>query len=83
MKKYSTKIGWVGTVFILLAYLLLSFNLILSNSLVYQLMNLFGALGIVVDTYYKKDKPPEVLNIIWAIIALIAILRILFINLQY
>ena len=77
MEKISTKIGWGGTVLILLAYLLLSFNVIAANSIVYQLMNLLGALGIVVDTYYKKDKPPEILNIVWAIIALIAIIRII------
>lgn len=80
MKKISTKIGWFGTILILSAYLLLSFNIIVANSLVYQIMNLLGALGIVADTYYKKDKPPEVLNIVWAIIAFVAIIRIMLIH---
>lgn len=78
MKKYSVVIGWVGTILILSAYALVSFSLLSVTNLVYQSMNLFGALGIVVDTYYKKDRPPEVLNIIWSIIALIAITKIFF-----
>ena len=77
MKKIAVDLGWVGTFLILLAYGLLSFSILKSDSILYQLMNLLGALGIVVDTYYKKDRPPEVLNIIWAVIALIAILKIL------
>lgn len=79
-KKISVDLGWYGAGAILVAYALLSFSVLSASSLIYQLLNLTGALGILVDTYYKKDTPPEVLNIIWSVIALIAIFRIVFIH---
>lgn len=70
--------GWYGTVAIVGAYALVSFSILQSNSLVYQLLNLTGAVGIVTVSLYKKVYQPGVLNIIWTIIALVAILKILF-----
>lgn len=78
MKKYIEEIvGWYGTVAIVTAYALLSFNVISSGSLVYQILNGTGALGIVYISLKKKAYQPGVLNIIWAVIALIAIINIL------
>lgn len=68
--------GWYGVLAILLAYLLVSFNVITAKSLGYQVLNLTGALGIVVEALSKKDAQPATLNSIWAIIAVIAIARI-------
>jgi hypothetical protein len=69
-------IGWYGTVAIVTAYALLSFNIISSSNIWYQILNGTGALGIVYISLKKKDYQPGVLNIIWAIIALIAIINI-------
>ena len=68
--------GWYGVMAILLAYTLLSFKALNSDSLPYQLLNLTGALGIMYEAYYKKDTQPVVLNIVWAVVALVAIFRI-------
>ncbi len=70
-------IGWYGTLAIVSAYALLSFGLIYSNSLIYQILNGTGALGIVYISFKKKAYQPAVLNIIWAIIASIVIIKIL------
>jgi hypothetical protein len=70
-------IGWYGTVAIVTAYALLSFGVISSGNIYYQLLNGTGALGIVYISLKKKDYQPGVLNIIWAVIALIAIINIL------
>jgi hypothetical protein len=70
-------IGWYGTIAIVLAYALLSFNIISSNMLIYQILNGTGALGIVLISLKKKAYQPGVLNIIWVAIALIAIINIL------
>lgn len=78
MSKYAIEIvGWSGTILILLAYLLVSFSIITSDSLLYQSLNLGGAAGIALISLVKKAYPPAVLNIIWALIALIAVLRML------
>lgn len=70
-------IGWYGVLAILSAYLLLSLDVLTAKDLGYQLLNLTGAIAIVIEALSKKDKQPAVLNIIWAAIALIAILTIL------
>ncbi len=78
MKKYITEIvGWYGVVSILSAYALMSLGILSSHNIYYQLLNLSGALGIVYDSFKDKDYQPVVLNIIWAVIALIAIVNII------
>ena len=78
MKKQFIEIfGWHGTFAIVGAYFLLSFSIIQSNTLIYQLLNFTGALGILIVSFYKKAYQPGVLNIIWILIALVAIVKIL------
>lgn len=76
-KIINEAIGWYGTCAIILAYALTSFGYLSPSTLLYQLLNITGALGIVFISLKKKAYQPGVLNIIWAVIALIAILRLL------
>ena len=69
--------GWYGTIAIVLAYALISFSILSAQSIWYQLLNCTGAIGIVVLSFYKSAYQPGVLNIIWALIALVAIINIL------
>ncbi len=79
MKRTSIKIiGWYGTIAIIAAYALVSFNLIQNASFIYQLLNLTGATGIIIVSWVKKAYQPAVLNIVWSIIAIIAIVKIAF-----
>ncbi|PIR74659.1 MAG: transporter [Candidatus Magasanikbacteria bacterium CG10_big_fil_rev_8_21_14_0_10_47_10] len=71
-------IGWYGTVAIITAYALLSFDFLSAKSLLYQILNATGALGIVYISFRKKAYQPGVLNIVWAVIASIALLQIIF-----
>lgn len=71
-------IGWYGTVAIVAAFALVSFSFIQPTSLVYQILNGTGALGIVYISFLRKAYQPAVLNIIWTLIAVVAILKILF-----
>lgn len=78
MKKMLIKIaGWYGTFAILGAYALNSFGVIESKSLVYQLLNLTGAIGIVIVSESKHVHPSVVLNAVWTVIAAVALVRIL------
>lgn len=74
--KTSAYAGWYGVFAILIAYALLSFGVIVSRSYVYQLLNLTGALGIVAEAWSKKDRQPAVLNVVWAAVALMAVVRL-------
>jgi len=78
MKKNIIEIfGWYGAIAIVVAYALVSFSVLSADSIWYQILNATGALGIVVVSLYKKAYQPGILNIIWAIIALLAILNVL------
>lgn len=77
-KKIIEYYGWYGTVAIVLAYILVSFQFLSPTSLWYQVLNGTGALGIVLVSFNKKNYPPGVLNVIWTLIAVIAIVKILF-----
>ncbi len=66
--------GWYGTVAVLLAYGLLSLGVIESQTIAFQLLNLTGAIGIIIVATYKKVRQVVVLNIIWALLAVYALL---------
>ncbi len=70
--------GWVGTAMILLAYILSNFGVLNSASLVYQVLNIVGAFAIVYHSFIKRDFQPMVLNIIWALVAVLAVVKVLF-----
>jgi len=70
-------IGWYGALAVISAYGLLSFGYLDSGSLIYQILNVTGALGIVYIATKKKDYQSSVLNIVWALIAFVAIIGIL------
>lgn len=83
MKKHITKkqliaeiAGWYGALAILSGYTLVSFELISSDSLTFQLLNLTGALGIIAIAAYKHVAQSIVLNVVWFSVALIAIINI-------
>jgi hypothetical protein len=67
--------GWYGAIAILAAYLLVSFNVISGNGLLFQLLNLTGAFGIIVIASYKKVRQSVLLNIFWSLIAIVALIR--------
>ncbi len=66
-------VGWYGTVAIVLAYLFVSLGMLDSKGLPYQVLNLSGAVGIVAISLRKKAFQPAVLNVVWAVIAMMAI----------
>lgn len=68
--------GWYGTVAILAAYALTSFGVISTQSYLYQILNVTGAIGIVIISLRKKAYQPAVLNIIWTLIGLVALIKI-------
>lgn len=78
MKTFIEIYGWYGAIAIIAAYALVSFSLIQPTSFTYQSLNVTGALGIAIVSFYKKAYQPGILNTIWAIIAVVAITKMLF-----
>jgi hypothetical protein len=79
-KLIGEMVGWYGTAAIISAYALVSFNIIYADSVVYQLLNLTGAVGIIVISVIKGLRQTVVLNVFWLIIAIVALARILLIR---
>ena len=78
MKKIVFKfIGWYGVLAILAAYVLLNLSFFDAKNIFYQLLNLTGALAIVFSSLRKKDYPPVVLNLIWALVAFGILVKII------
>lgn len=77
MTKLIEVLGWYGTVAIVGAYALVSFSMLSADSLVYQMLNGTGAIGIVAVSMHKRAYQPAVLNAIWTCIAAIAIVNLL------
>ena len=75
-KQFISFLGWYGLVAVVGAYILVSFSLVPPTNLLYQLLNLTGSIGITIETYYKKDYQPFWLNLIWALIALVAMINV-------
>ena len=69
--------GWYGTVAIVVAYILVSFNILPAGGGAYQLLNLTGALGIITISIVKKVRQSIILNIFWAGIAVLALIRLI------
>ena len=68
--------GWIAAVLILTAYALLSAGKLTGKSVSYQLMNIVGAMGFVINTGYNGAIPSAVLNVIWVGIGVWALVKI-------
>ena len=79
VKKYIIDaLGWIGALLTLVAYSFNSLNYISSQSQAYLLMNVFGCFLLIIYTYKKKAYANSVLNSIWLLMTVIAIINIIF-----
>ena len=70
-------IGWTGSGLVVLAYGLVSTNRLKGNSFNYQMLNLLGAIFLLINTVYFGAYPSSFTNIVWITIAIVAIVRVL------
>ena len=76
--KFTEICGWYGAISLILAYALASFMIIPADGMLFQLLNLTGAIGLMIVTMAKNVVQSVILNLFWAIIGVTAILGILF-----
>lgn len=77
MKLLIDILGWIGSVEVILAYGLNSYQKIDSGSLLFQILNLTGAAFLIANTVYYGAFPSALINVIWVLIAIPAIFRII------
>lgn len=68
-------LGWIGTVCLLLGYVLLTTGVI-GNDLRYFILTLVGSIGIAYISCVKRAWQPCILNIIFAVLSVVGIIRI-------
>jgi hypothetical protein len=68
--------GWLAALLILGGYALLTAGKVTAKSPLYQWMNVVGAVGFVINSGYFKAWPSAVLNVIWAGIGIVALVKI-------
>jgi hypothetical protein len=78
MKIFIETIGWIGAVEVIIAYALTSNGTLPSDSATFQLLNLTGAIFLIANTWYNKAYPSMVINIVWTVIAIAALVNIWF-----
>ena len=71
----ATITGWIGVGLMLLAYFLLARNKVKSHSKIYNLMNLVGGVGVLMNSTYNGAWPIAVLNVFWIGVALMAMIK--------
>jgi hypothetical protein len=76
MEVWITAMGWIGSVAVIAAYALNSLQKIKSDSLVFQVLNLTGAVLLIINSIYKEAYPFTFINSVWAIIAVSALIRL-------
>lgn len=68
--------GWAGALLILGAYFLLSFGRLTPRSRLFQIMNIAGAVGFIVNSSWHGAIPSAALNVVWLLIGGTALWRI-------
>ena len=67
--------GWMGSFMVVLTYALNMYKKLDADSIPYYLLNLFGSAFMIVNTLYHQAIPSAVVNIIWVLIAIIALAK--------
>ena len=66
-------LGWLGIPVLLVGYYFLAGNQSVSKVLYGHILNLAGAVMIIINTLYHEAYAPMALNILWSFIALFGI----------
>jgi hypothetical protein len=69
-------LGWIGVVFVLGGYCLLATGVIGGNAWQYHVLVLFGSLFLGIISYIKRNYQPVVLNAVFVLFAIIALVRL-------
>ena len=70
--------GWAGAISLLSGYLLISNHVITSADISYHLLNLVGAIGLIIIAVTKRIYQSILVNIVWMTVAISAILGSMF-----
>ena len=76
MELIADIVGWIGSIALTTAYVLISRNKITAQTYLYQGLNLLGSICLIVNSTYYGAYPSTALNIVWVGIGLFALYNI-------
>jgi hypothetical protein len=71
-------IGWIGSIQVIAAYGLNSYQKIKSNSLIFILLNFIGGVCLIAYSYYYAAYANTFINVVWVLIAIPALIKVFF-----
>ncbi|WP_327086187.1 hypothetical protein OIE66_28095 [Nonomuraea sp. NBC_01738] len=69
-------IGWLGAALLLYGYAMVSSSRMSGDGLAYQLINLTGSVTLMINSAYNDAWPSAGLNLIWAAIGVVALIKL-------
>lgn len=66
-------VSWVGMALLILAYLLSTFKKLKFDSIVYNLINSLGGIGLLINAFFLKLFPWIILTLFWVAAALVSL----------
>ena len=75
LKTFVDVAGWSGAALVVGAYALISAGKLEPRSVLYQWMNLAGAIGFIINSGWHGAWPSVGLNVVWLGIAVVAMAR--------
>jgi hypothetical protein len=77
MKLLIDVIGWSGSVMVITAYGLNSYQKIKSDSLLFLFLNLVGGIFLIIYSVYYTAYANTFINVVWVIIAIPALIKLI------
>jgi hypothetical protein len=71
-------IGWAGSLCVIIAYGLNSYQKLRSDSLIFYALNVIGGIFLIIYSNYKEAYANTFINVVWVIIAIPAMLKVVF-----
>lgn len=68
-------LGWIGSICIILAYMLNLNKKLTVDSLAYYVLNIVGSVLLIVNTAWHRAYPSMAINIVWVIIPVVTIVK--------
>lgn len=70
-------LGWIGSVEVIIAYGLNSYQRLRSDSFIFYFLNITGGLLLIIYSIYKGAYANTFINVVWVIIAIPAVIKLL------
>jgi hypothetical protein len=75
MKGIIDVIGWLGSILVLAAYGLTSYQKLKTDSLAFTLLNFSGGIFLIIYSYYYAAFASTFINVVWVLVAIPALYK--------